>query len=38
MFNRYGVDYARVLAKDGSVTDAPVQTAPTGEPAQLEIL
>jgi RND family efflux transporter MFP subunit len=38
VFNRYGVDYARVLAKDGSATDAPVQTAPTGEPAQLEIL
>ncbi len=38
VFARYGVDYVRVLANGGSVSDAPVQTAPTGEPAQLEIL
>jgi RND family efflux transporter MFP subunit len=38
VFSRYGVDYARVLAKDGSVSDAPVQTAPAGGAGQVEIL
>lgn len=35
---RFGVDYARVVAKDGTAGDAPVQTARTGDPAQVEIL
>lgn len=38
VFSRFGVDYVRVLAKDGSAADAPVQTAQTGDPAQVEIL
>jgi len=35
---RYGVDYARVVARDGSAADAPVQTAPGPDPGEVEIL
>lgn len=35
---RYGIDYVTVLGKDGSATQAPVQTAPSAEPGQVEIL
>jgi RND family efflux transporter MFP subunit len=38
VFSRFGVDYVRVVAKDGSASDAPVQTAPTAAPGKLEIL
>jgi RND family efflux transporter MFP subunit len=38
VFARYGVDYARVLGKDGAPSDVPVQTTPTGQPGQVEIL
>jgi hypothetical protein len=38
VFSRYGVDYARVVARDGSASDVPVQTTATGDPGQLEIL
>jgi RND family efflux transporter MFP subunit len=38
VFARFGVDYVRVLAKDGSANDVPVQTAPTGDAEQVEIL
>jgi hypothetical protein len=36
--SRFGIDYVSVLAKDGSVTEAPVQTAATAEPGKVEIL
>ena len=36
--NRYGLDFVRVLAKDGKASDVTVQTAPTGLPGQVEIL
>lgn len=35
---RYGVDYVRVLARDGSAADSPVQTAPGPEAGGVEIL
>ena len=38
IISRYGVDYVRVLAKDGSTSDVPVQTAPTDRPDQREVL
>lgn len=36
--SRYGLDYATVLAKDGSAAQLPVQTAPTAEKDKLELL
>jgi RND family efflux transporter MFP subunit len=36
--NRYGLDFVRLLAKDGKASDVTVQTAPTGLPGQVEIL
>ncbi len=38
ILSRYGLDYVRLLQRDGSALETPVQTAPTGDPAQLEIL
>lgn len=38
VISRYGIDYVRVLAKDGSAVDVPVQTAPSAEPGKVEIL
>jgi RND family efflux transporter MFP subunit len=38
ILTRYGVDYARVAARDGSAADAPVQTAPGPQPDGVEIL
>jgi RND family efflux transporter MFP subunit len=35
---RYGMDYARVLARDGAASDVPVQTAPGPTPGDVEIL
>jgi hypothetical protein len=35
---RFGVDYVSLTNKDGSVASVPVQTAPTSDPGQLEIL
>lgn len=35
---RYGIDYVTLLARDGSATEVPVQTAPSAEPGKLEIL
>lgn len=35
---RFGIDYVRVLAKDGSATEVPVQTAPSAEAGRVEIL
>lgn len=35
---RYGIDYATLLAKDGSATQVPVQTAPSDEAGKVEIL
>ena len=35
---RFGIDYVTVLAKDGSATQVPVQTAPTGDAGQIELL
>ncbi|CAL4868988.1 Multidrug resistance protein MdtA [Asticcacaulis sp. MM231] len=35
---RYGLDYVRLLQKNGSVLETTVQTAPTGDPDQIEIL
>lgn len=35
---RYGIDYVTVLAKEGSVADVPVQTAPSGEAGKVEVL
>lgn len=36
--SRYGMDYARILARDGSAPDSPVQTAPGPKPEEVEIL
>lgn len=36
--NRYGIDYVTVLAKDGSASQVPVQTAASAEPGKVEIL
>jgi RND family efflux transporter MFP subunit len=38
VITRYGIDYVTVLAKDGSATQVPVQTAPTAEPGKIELL
>lgn len=35
---RFGIDYVDLVAKDGSAAAVPVQTAPTSDPAQVEIL
>jgi len=35
---RYGIDYVTLLAKDGSASQVPVQTAATADPARVEIL
>lgn len=35
---RYGIDYVTVLAKDGSASQVPVQTAPSAEPGKVELL
>jgi RND family efflux transporter MFP subunit len=35
---RFGIDYVSLVAKDGSATLIPVQTAPTSDPERLEIL
>jgi RND family efflux transporter MFP subunit len=36
--SRFGIDYVTLLAKDGSATDVPVQTAPSAEPGKIEVL
>lgn len=38
VINRFGVDYVRLLARDGSAHDAPVQTAPLTQAGEVEIL
>lgn len=35
---RFGLDYVELLASDGSAAPVPVQTAPTGDPGQVELL
>ena len=35
---RFGIDYVRLIRRDGSVADSPVQTAPGPTPAEIEIL
>lgn len=35
---RFGVDYVRLVHADGSAGDVPVQTAPTADPAVVEVL
>lgn len=35
---RYGIDYVTLVAKDGSATQVPVQTAPSAEQGKVEIL
>jgi RND family efflux transporter MFP subunit len=35
---RYGLDYVRLVQKDGTIMETTVQTAPTGDPQSLEIL
>lgn len=35
---RFGVDYVRLVGKDGAAVDSPVQTTPGADPAQVEIL
>ena len=35
---RYGIDNVTVLARDGTATQVPVQTAPSSEPGKVEIL
>lgn len=35
---RYGLDYVRLVQKNGTVMETTVQTAPTGDPQSLEIL
>lgn len=35
---RFGIDYVRLVGKDGSASWVPVQTAPTSDAAQVEIL
>lgn len=35
---RFGIDYVRLAAKDGTATWVPIQTAPTADPDRLEIL
>lgn len=35
---RFGIDYVELLASDGSAASVPVQTAPTSDPAEVEIL
>lgn len=35
---RFGVDYARILHREGSAGDVVVQTAATGDPASIEVL
>jgi len=35
---RFGIDYVDILARDGADSSVPVQTAPTADPNQLEIL
>jgi multidrug efflux pump subunit AcrA (membrane-fusion protein) len=36
--NRFGIDYVELAANDGSAIPVPVQTAPTSDPAQVEVL
>lgn len=36
--NRFGVDYVELVAADGSASWVPVQTAPTNDPGQVEII
>ena len=36
--NRFGIDYVKVLAKDGSASEVPVQAAPSSEPGKVELL
>ncbi len=36
--SRFGIDYVTVLAKDGSATEVPVQTAPSSEAGKVELL
>lgn len=35
---RFGIDYVTVVARDGSATQVPVQTAPAAEPGKVELL
>ena len=35
---RYGIDYVMAVNKDGTATEAPVQTAPSPQPGKVEIL
>ena len=36
--NRFGVDYVKLAATDGSASWVPVQTSPTNEPGRVEII
>lgn len=38
IITRYGIDYISLLQKDGSIEQVPVQTAPTADPAMVEVL
>jgi RND family efflux transporter MFP subunit len=38
VINRYGIDYVTILAKDGSASQVPVQTAVSAEPGKVEVL
>ncbi len=35
---RFGVDYVRLVGKDGAAVDSPVQTTPAADPAAVEVL
>jgi RND family efflux transporter MFP subunit len=35
---RFGIDYVDLVAKDGTASSVPVQTAPTSDPNQIELL
>ncbi|MCK5909412.1 MAG: efflux RND transporter periplasmic adaptor subunit [Caulobacter sp.] len=35
---RFGVDYVRLVSKDGAAVDSPVQTTPAAAPAMVEVL
>jgi len=36
--SRFGIDYVTIVARDGSGTQVPVQTAPAAEPGKIEVL
>jgi hypothetical protein len=35
---RYGIDYVRLVQKDGAASDTPVQTTAAAEPGEVELL